>query len=206
MSTDPRLLLVLGAAKQEQPATAYALMRELTGWGVQDWASVNPGSIYAAVRALVKDGLLAETSQPAAGGRSYKNSVKYCVTVAGDVAFDELLRDALGDVTPYRTAPFMAALCFLASLPRLEVISILEERTSRLRDTLRQLQSTEDQTALDPDKPPHSVEFVKLGAQQVQGELLFVHGALDRLRDGSYAFPSDKPKTRSQGSSTQSRA
>jgi DNA-binding PadR family transcriptional regulator len=192
MSTDPRMLLVLGAAKQEQPATAYALMRELAGWGVQDWASVNPGSIYAAVKALLKDGLLVETSQPAADGRSHRNSVKYRVTDEGDSAFDDLLRDALGDVTPYRTSPFMAALCFLASLPRPEVVSILEERLSRLDDALHHLRSTEEQTVLDPEKPPHSVEFVKLGGQQIRGELVFTEGLISRIRAGRYLFVGDE--------------
>lgn len=195
MSTDPKLLLVLGAVLQEQPATAYAIMRELTGWGVQDWASVNPGSIYGAVRALVKDGFLIETAEsPIVNNRSYKNSAKYRVTPEGEIAFSDLLGSALAEVTPYRTAPFMAALCFLTSLPRPEVVSILEERARQLESSLRQMQISEEQTILDPGKPSHSVEFVKLGAQQVSGELVFTQALLGRVRTGTYTFPSEVAK------------
>jgi hypothetical protein len=81
MSVDPTRLLVLGATRQEQPATGYAIMRELTSWGVQEWASVNPGSIYGALRALVKDGFVTEVTDPVAkGGRGHRDSTRFRLT------------------------------------------------------------------------------------------------------------------------------
>ncbi|GAA2557721.1 PadR family transcriptional regulator [Winogradskya consettensis] len=190
MSVDPTRLLVLGATRQEQPATGYAIMRELTSWGVQEWASVNPGSIYGALRALVKDGFVAEvTDKVATSGRGHKDSTKFRLTDEGESAFTSLLRSALWEVSPYRTAPFMAALCFLVALTRDEVTAAIEERVSRLESQLRQFEFDEKQTVLDSvTKPPHSVEFVKLAAGRLDGELTFTRTLLERIRSGSYTF------------------
>ena len=193
MSVDPTRLLVLGATRQEQLATGYAIMRELTSWGVQDWASVNPGSIYGALRALVKDGLVVEDTSPVAKiGKSHKNSTKYRLTIEGESAFAELLRSALWEVSSYNAAPFMAALCFLVALTRDEVTAAVEERTTRLESNLRQLEFDEKQVRTEAStKPPHSVEFMKLAADRLRGELTFTHGLLERVRTGSYRFADD---------------
>ena len=165
-------------------------MRELTSWEVQDWASVNPGSVYGALRALVKDGFLVEGSEPGSkSGRARKDSTKYRLTDEGESAFTDLLRSALWEVSPYRAAPFMAALCFLVDLTRDEVAAAIEERTARLESHLRQFEFDEKQVLLASDtKPPHSVEFVKLAAGRLQGELTYTHTLLERIRTGSYVF------------------
>lgn len=190
MSVDPTRLLVLGATRQEQPATGYAIMRELTSWGVQDWASVLPGSVYGALRALVKDGFVVEDAEPAAkAGGARKGSTKYRLTDEGESAFTDLLRSALWEVSPYRAAPFMAALCFLVDLTRDEVAAAIEERIARLESHLRQFEFDEKQVLLPSDtKPPHGVEFVRLAAGRLQGELAFTRTLLDRVRGGSYVF------------------
>jgi hypothetical protein len=95
----------------------------------------------------------------------------------------------LWEVTPYGVAPFMAALCFLVDLPRDEVTAAIEERVARLESHLRQFEFDERQTLLDTEKkPPHSVEFVKLAAGRLQGELAFTRTLLDRVRGSSYTF------------------
>jgi uncharacterized protein YPO0396 len=89
----------------------------------------------------------------------------------------------------YRTAPFMASLCFLVDLTRDEVRAAIEERIARLESHLRQLEFDEKQTLHDTDKkPPHSVEFVKLAAGRLQGELTFTRTLLERIRAGAYVF------------------
>ena len=192
MGVDSTRLLVLGATRQEQPATGYAIMRELTGWGVQDWASVNPGSIYGALRALVKDGLAVEGAEgPAKSGRAHKDSKKFRLTDEGDAAFTELLRSALWEVDPYRAAPFMTALCFLVDLSRAEVIAAVEQRITRLQSQLHQFAFDEQQTRDSATKPAHSVEFVKLAADRLRGELAFTQALLERISTGSYTFADD---------------
>jgi DNA-binding PadR family transcriptional regulator len=189
MSIDPTRLLVLGATRQEQPATGYAIMRELIGWGVQDWASVNPGSIYGALRTLDKEGLIVQDADGTPkSGRAHKNSTKYRLTTAGEAAFIDLLRSALWEVDPYQTAPFMAALCFLVELSRDEVAAAIEERSARLESQLRQFEFDEKQTRLDDTKPPHSIEFVKLAAARLNGELTYTRALHERISSGSYDF------------------
>ena len=189
MSIDPTRLLVLGATRQEQPATGYAIMHELIGWGVQDWASVNPGSIYGALRTLNKEGFLVQGADGAAKSeRAHKNSTKYRLTTEGEAAFTSLLRSALWEVDPYQTAPFMAALCFLVELSRDEVAAAIGERSARLESQLRQFEFDEKQTRLDSTKPPHSVEFVKLAAARLRGELTYTRALHERISTGAYAF------------------
>ena len=43
-------LLVLGAVRIFQPAHGYLVRRELLSWRVEEWANVQPGSIYHALR------------------------------------------------------------------------------------------------------------------------------------------------------------
>jgi DNA-binding PadR family transcriptional regulator len=189
MSIDPTRLLVLGAVRQEQPASGYAIMRELTGWGVQDWASVNPGSIYGALRTLDKEGLVAlDTAGAAKGPRAYKTSAKYALTSEGDAAFTELLHAALRDVDPYRTTPFMAALCFLVDLPRHTVITALRDRSSSLEEQLNRFDHDETHVAADPNKPEHSTEFISLAANRIKGEWAYVQALIERLTAGRYDF------------------
>ena len=60
-------LLVLGAVRIFQPAHGYLVRRELLSWDVENWAAINPGSIYNMLRTLTRDGLLAEVDTADAG-------------------------------------------------------------------------------------------------------------------------------------------
>jgi DNA-binding PadR family transcriptional regulator len=62
-------LLVLGAVRIFQPVHGYLVRRELVSWQVDQWAHLNPGSVYGALRSLARDGYLEEvaTEQGAAG-------------------------------------------------------------------------------------------------------------------------------------------
>ena len=45
-------LLILGAVRIFQPVHGYFVRRELLTWRVEQWAKINPGSIYNALRTL----------------------------------------------------------------------------------------------------------------------------------------------------------
>jgi hypothetical protein len=49
-------LLVLGAIRTMQPVHGYVVRRELVSWRLEETTNVKPGSIYGAIRTLVKDG------------------------------------------------------------------------------------------------------------------------------------------------------
>lgn len=82
----------------------------------------------------------------------------------------------------------MAALCFLVQLSRDEVTAAIKERSARLESHLRQFEFDEKQTRLDETKPPHSVEFVKLAAARLHGELTYTNTLHERISTGAYAF------------------
>lgn len=51
-------MLVLGVVELVGEAHGYVVRRELKSWAADKWANVQPGSIYHALKSLVKDGLL----------------------------------------------------------------------------------------------------------------------------------------------------
>jgi DNA-binding PadR family transcriptional regulator len=115
-------LLVLGVVAGHGTAHGYVVHNELTSWGADEWANVKWGSIYHALRQLAKEGKLEALPADDGSGR-----VDYRLTPAGQEAFESLLRTALSDAGPH--ADFLAAgLPFLATLPRAEVIELLERR------------------------------------------------------------------------------
>ncbi len=65
-------LLVLGGVRRFGRAHGYEVRRELMSWGSDEWAHVNPGSIYHALRQLAKEGLLRahEVEESEAGPRT----------------------------------------------------------------------------------------------------------------------------------------
>ncbi len=75
-------LVVLGAVKQFQPVHGYFLRRELMTWHVDEWAHIQPGSIYNALRALEVDGYIAESGTEAEGKRPARTT--YRITPAGE--------------------------------------------------------------------------------------------------------------------------
>jgi len=83
-------LLVLGAVRIFQPAHGYLVRRELVTWQVDDWANLNPGSIYNALRTLARDGLLEEAeAEIAVGGTGPGARVTYRLTPDGVVFVDQ---------------------------------------------------------------------------------------------------------------------
>ena len=89
-------LLVLGAVRIFQPAHGYLVRRELLSWDVENWAAINPGSIYNMLRTLTRDGLLEEVDTADVGKGPAR--VAYRLTADGETAFLGLLTSALWDI------------------------------------------------------------------------------------------------------------
>src|SRR5204863_4372639 len=103
-------LLILGAVRIFQPVHGYFVRRELQTWHVDEWAHLNPGSIYNGLRTLTRDGLLREVATEAAAGRPARTT--YALTSDGDREFLHLLRDALGTIDPFSPDRTFAAFSF----------------------------------------------------------------------------------------------
>ncbi len=93
-------LLVLGVVRTSQPVHGYDVRRTLLTWRADEWATVNPGSVYHALKALTRDGFLriAETSRR--GSRPERTTCE--LTTDGETEFLTLLRESLWMVAATR--------------------------------------------------------------------------------------------------------
>lgn len=188
MSSTTRLL-VLGVVKLFQPVHGYEVRRELLSWRAQEWASVQPGSIYNALKTLTRDGLLEVASTDQVGGRPERTT--YRLTPAGAEEFRTLLREEWWTVRP-PVDPLMAAISFLGEIPRAEAIAALEHRAAQIHGMVRHLQFGIDGHD-GTDSPLHVREMMRLMTARVAAELAWSEQLLERLRRGEYITADDPP-------------
>jgi DNA-binding PadR family transcriptional regulator len=178
-------LMLLGVVRIFQPAYGYQLRRELLTWNVEHWANINPGSIYTGLRTLAKHGFLEEL-EDGAGDKPGRTS--YRLTADGETEYFSLLRHALWTVDGFQPGQMQAALSFLWSLGRDEVIAALESRIVQLEQHEKAAPFNERQVEKDPGTPNHVVEMLRITAARDRGELEWTRGFRDRVRAGAYAF------------------
>jgi DNA-binding PadR family transcriptional regulator len=188
-------LLVLGAVRIFQPVHGYFVRRELQTWHVDEWAHVNPGSIYNALRTLTREGLLREVATESAEGRPARTT--YALTGDGEREFLHLLRDALGHVDPFSPDRTFTAFSYAFALPREEVIAALESRIAQLELSHRTQRFRVEEVLADPETPNQVVELVRLGDAWQQGELRWTRAFLERVQGGGYSFAGEALAPRS---------
>jgi DNA-binding PadR family transcriptional regulator len=183
-------LLLLGVVRIFQPAYGYQLRRELLTWNVQEWANINPGSIYTGLRTLAKHGLLLELEE-GAGNKPGRTSYK--LTVDGEAEYFTLLRKSLWNVDGFRPDQMQAALSFLWSLRRDEVLAALESRIVQLEQLAKAEPFAERQIEEDPGTPNHVVEMFRITTARDRGELEWTRSFHDRVANGAYSFAGEPP-------------
>jgi DNA-binding PadR family transcriptional regulator len=175
--------LMLGAVRIFQPVHGYFVRRELLSWRADQWAKLNPGSIYNALRTLERDGFITgESSEDKPAKRVYS------LTEDGETEFFTLLRESLWRVVPNDKSRLFAALGFIYALSRAEVIEALEGRIAQLDALHREAPYTLSTMAGHAEKPRHIAEFAYLSDALVMGEREWTIACLQRIRDGAYAF------------------
>ena len=183
-------LLVLGAVRLFQPAHGYLVRRELLSWDVENWAAINPGSIYNMLRTLTRDGLLEEVAT-ADGGKGPAR-VGYRLTADGETAFLALLSTALWEISERDPYLLPAGLCFLPMLTRKQAAEALEGREAAIGLRIRTLEARTSMLLDQRRVPPHTAELADLGIGHLSGELGWVRAARDRIENGHYRF-ADEP-------------
>ncbi|MBL8595610.1 MAG: PadR family transcriptional regulator, partial [Devosia sp.] len=123
-------LVVLGAVRQFEPVHGYFLRRELMTWHVDEWANIQPGSIYNALKSLKQDDYIQENGTEAAGKRPERTI--YQTTPNGVVELMRLLRQTLWTVETFDTKPVMALTSFMFLLSRAEVVAALKVRIAEI--------------------------------------------------------------------------
>jgi DNA-binding PadR family transcriptional regulator len=189
-------MLVLGAVRIFQPTHGYFVRRELGTWQVADWAHLNPGSVYNALRALTKDGMLHEEEadddpQPRTSG----SKTLYRLTVDGEQEFIRLVREALWELHPYEPDWLFAGISFWAALSREEVLAALAARSAQLQARISGSQygraGLPDSAAGTPD---HILETFRFHESQLEAERSWIAAASLRIGAGDYGFQGEDPR------------
>ncbi|MGW9182898.1 PadR family transcriptional regulator [Agromyces sp. NPDC055661] len=179
-------LVVLGAVHQFQPVHGYFLRRELLTWHVDEWANIQPGSIYNALRSLEQDGYVAESGTEATGKRPARTT--YRMTPEGEVELVRMLRDTLWDVEAFDTTAVMVIASFMFILSRQEVIAGLEHRINKADAIIVTNGFHIEDTARSETTPKYVREIFELSTAHLRGEQAWARGLVERLRAGEYRF------------------
>jgi DNA-binding PadR family transcriptional regulator len=184
--TSSTRLLVLGVVRIFQPVHGYDVRRELLSWRADEWASVNPGSIYHALKTLERDAFLRVAEVDSNGNRPARTA--YELTKDGETEFFQLLREALWR-TDTSGLPLRAGLSFFPYLHRDELVAMAQSRIAQLEAAWTSWGYTMQKTEL---KPEHVRENLYLGQAQVAGELEWAKAFLDRLKQGCYTVGDER--------------
>ncbi len=183
-----------GAVHQFQPVHGYFLRRELLTWHVDEWANIQPGSIYNALRSLKKDGYVEETGTESEGNRPERTT--YSITPEGEVEFLRLLRGALWTVGTFDIGPVMALTSFMYALSREEVLAALDHRVREIDAKIASNQYSIEDVHRSTSTPAYVREIFELSISRLRGEQQWVRGLSERMRAGEYTFAGEtkKPK------------
>jgi DNA-binding PadR family transcriptional regulator len=181
-------LLILGTVRIFQPVHGYFVRRELLTWRAEQWANINPGSIYNALRSLERDGFITPVE-------AAEKPIRYTLTDDGETEFLTLLRETLWQVVPNDPSRLYTAVCFIWALSREEVAEALESRLAQLDALHRGTPYMLSTLMGHPEKPRHVAEFAYLQDEYVIGERAWTAACLQRIREGAYAFAGEDALT-----------
>lgn len=176
-------LLVLGVVREHDgPVHGYDVRRELLSYGATEWANIAPGSIYNALKTLVREELLEVVGTDRQGARPERTM--YRLTDAGHREFTRLLRENLLEARQ-PNHPLLAGLAFLPLVPRDELLDAVRARAERLRAQAEDCRAMRaDILASDPDRggiPHHVAESYALVANLLDGEAAWAAELAERL-------------------------
>ena len=193
-ATETRLLL-LGTVMLFEPVNGYQLRRELLSWQVEDWAHVNPGSIYSGLTTLAKQGNV-ERHDLVDGSREV---AVYTSTPAGRREFERLWVRAVEAVDLLSPLPFHTALSLMPLMRRDRVADALRSRLANLDARVReQMDGARDVSLL----PPHVRSMADLWMGMAQTEREWLVDLVARVERGEFELrgepttwqpPSDDP-------------
>jgi DNA-binding PadR family transcriptional regulator len=182
-------ILVLGVVRAFQPVHGYDVRRELLSWHAEEWAHVQTGSIYNALKSLTRDGLLAVEGTGQVGGRPERTS--YRLTAEGEEALLGMVRDAWWKVEQ-PLDPLMPAVSFLWLLRRDELIAALRSRIVQIRGLMDQ-HGFAVREPWPTEKPAHVVEMFELMRARIGAEIAWAEALIAKLERGAYQTAGDRP-------------
>jgi DNA-binding PadR family transcriptional regulator len=178
-------MLMLGAVRIFQPVHGYFVRRELLSWRADQWANLNPGSVYNALARLTKEGYL-HSEDPGDG------KLRYSLTAEGEAEFINLVREALWRVDSFGPSDLMAALGFSGALTREEVIAAMEGRIDQLKSITGETKFRGQTVIADPDTPDIVIEQFHFTGELQEAQRRFAEAFAQRVRDGGYVFAGER--------------
>jgi DNA-binding PadR family transcriptional regulator len=163
-------LAVLGLL-HESPMHGYELRKRLNvvlGWG----RLLSYGSLYPALKRLLRSGLIVEQTSAAvpgtaAGGVSRRQRIVYELTPAGEARFTELMGQA--GPTAWEDDNFDVRFAFFSRTDMEIRLRILEGRRTRLEERLARVQSQLSRTQKEMDR--YATELQRHGVESVEREV-----------------------------------
>ncbi|QBI55167.1 PadR family transcriptional regulator [Streptomonospora litoralis] len=177
-------LLVLGVVRASQRAHGYQVRRELLLWETEQWANIKPGSVYHALRQLLKNGMLRSAGVEESGEGPERTLFE--LTEAGEDEFIRLLSKALSDAS-VKPEFFGAGITFLTCQPRGRAISLLRFRLSRLEGEQQSLRSMLEHGS-GGGKPEHVWELFRSWQVLADATIAFTRELVERLESGAYTM------------------
>lgn len=175
-------MLLLGAVALFEPVNGYQIRRELKSWQVDEWANINPGSIYHALNTLAKQGHLVRHDL-VDNGRSV---TVYEITATGRATLEGLIAEALETVDLYGGPAFFAGFSLMTLLDRPTAIGHLSFRLQALEKQIREYDDVV--SANTAGAPPHAVAGMRLLVDKLRAERAWLVETLDDVRSGKFDF------------------
>ncbi|GAA0492213.1 PadR family transcriptional regulator [Streptomyces stramineus] len=177
-------LLVLGAVRQHGRAHGYQVRNDLEFWGAHEWSNAKPGSIYHALKAMAKHGLLVahDVAPSEAGGPP---RTEYELTDEGEAEYFRLLRDALSSYDQ-KVDVLSAGVGFMVDLPRAEAVGLLKQRMESLRAWREEIHR--HWTPEQGESWGHIGEIMGMWVHTSETREEWTRGLIERLEGGAYVM------------------
>lgn len=182
-------LLVLGVVRMYGRAHGYQVRRELLSWSADQWANVQPGSIYHALKRLAAEGLLEQVEIEQGKG---PDRLAYTLTGEGEQEFQRDLRQRITNVegSSSNAFGFSAALVFITALPRGLAVELLEYRLTQLEGQRANVAAVLDKGS-EWGQPAHVNELYRLWLAHCDADLEWTRELIGRLGAGEYVMADD---------------
>ncbi len=155
----------------------YQLRKRLNlmlGWG----RVLSYGSLYPALKKMLRNQLIEETAISAAGATSRRPKIVYEVTPAGTAEFTRLMAEV--GPTAWEDDNFDIRFAFFSSTDMEIRLRVLEGRRTRLQERLDRVQSELAMTQAEVDR--YAAELQRHGVESVQREVRWLSDLIDAER------------------------
>lgn len=173
-------LAVLGLL-HESPLHGYELRKRLNtvlGWG----RVLSYGSLYPALKKLLKAGYIAEDVSGAPATASRRQRITYALTPAGQDRFADLMAEA--GPAAWEDDNFDVRFAFFSRTDIEVRLRILEGRRSRLEERLARVQAQLERTQQRVDR--YAMELQRHGVESVEREVRWLSDLINTERNGAH--------------------